>query len=189
MRSTLSFCFVVLLTINSVNAQETDPVKAWTDYMTPGKVHDLLRLYVGEWKQEITIWMQPGKPPEKFSAKASNRLLHGGRFLESKQTGEVGGRPYEGTSILAFNNATKKFTLAAFTNLGTGLTTLEGGWKEQGKSTELAGVMTSPADNKKIRIRQVIRFIDKDNMLIENYDQWPGEEERKTTEYKLVRLK
>ena len=66
------------------------------DYMTPGSVHQMLAKSDGEWTAETTLWAAPGAPPTKSTGTAVNRMILGGRYQESKNTGNFMGMPFEG---------------------------------------------------------------------------------------------
>ena len=72
---------------------------------------------------------------------------------------------------------------------GTGTLYLIGSWNSKNKIAILKGQMTNPLDNKIIMVRQKISFINKDNLLIENFDTYQGKKEKKSIRYNLVRKK
>src|SRR5690349_2936143 len=88
----------VLFVINSftANAQSQDQMKAWTDYMTPSDVHKMIAKWDGKWKEDVTMWMQPGAPPTKSTAMCTNKMVMGGRYQQSQHTGTMMGKPFEG---------------------------------------------------------------------------------------------
>src|SRR5438067_3798643 len=47
-------------------------MKCWMDYMTPGDVHKMLAKANGTWDEDITMWMDPGKPPTTSKSTAVN---------------------------------------------------------------------------------------------------------------------
>ena len=55
------------------SAQTQDQMKAWTDYMTPGDVHKMIAKWDGKWKEDVTLWMQPGAPPTKSTSTCVNK--------------------------------------------------------------------------------------------------------------------
>jgi hypothetical protein len=127
----------LLLSI-SVKGQQTDAdMKAWTDYMTPGDFHKLLAKYNGDWDEKINLWMQPGAPPQQYQSIAKNEMLMGGRYQVSKTSGTMMGMPFEGMSILGYDNSKKVFTSTWIDNFGTGIMTLNGIWDEKSKPSLL----------------------------------------------------
>lgn len=167
-----------------MNAQETDP---WAEYMTPNEVHKMLQEYIGEFKMEISMWMTEGKEPIIINVNSSHQLILGNRFLQMTQTGNMMGMEYESVSTLGYNTIDKLFSLTTLTNMGTGTLYLSGSWDKNNRIATLNGQITNPVDGTLIKVRQKISFIDKDNLLIENFDTHGGGTERKSIRYKLVR--
>jgi len=169
-------------------AQTETEMKAWQNYMTPGEVHKMIAQSDGEWNEDITMWMDPAAPPTKTTATAKNEMIMGGRYQLSKTTGNMMGMPFEGMSLVGYDNAKKTFTSVWIDNLGTGITTMEGGWDDASKSITFKGKMVDPMTGKDVSTRQVIKFLDIDTQEMEMYDTRNGKE-TKTMEIKLTKKK
>ncbi len=182
----IAIVLIALIMSNIINAQSTDP---WTKYMTPTDVHKMLEEYVGEFTMEISMWMTEGKAPEIINVNSIHKMILGNRFLEMVQTGNMMGMEYSAMSTFGFNTINKQFSLTTLTNMGTGTLYLIGFGDAKKRLTELKGQITNPLDNKLIMVRQKISFIDKDNLLIENFDTYQGQKEKKSIQYKFVRKK
>lgn len=165
-------------------AQKSDP---WTIYMSPNKVHDLLAGYIGEFEVEIRMWMDEKKAPALIKISSVNRMLLGKRFLEMQHQGQMMGMPYQATTIIGYNTISKTLDLTTMTNMGTGTLSLKGQWDATGKTANLHGQQTNPIDGKPIHVRQQLSFINSDTFLIENFDTYLGQKEKKSIEYRLVR--
>lgn len=177
---------ITLITSTTINAQEIDP---WTKYMTPNDIHKMLEEYSGQFNMEISMWMTEGKAPEIINVSSSHKMILGNRFLEMTQTGNMMGMDYQSVSTIGYNTINKSFSLTTLTNMGTGTLYLSGSWDENKKNVNLKGTITNPMDGKLINVRQQISFIDKDNLLIENFDTYEGQVEKKSIQYKLIRKK
>jgi Protein of unknown function (DUF1579) len=171
-----------------LSAQTDADMKAWQDYMTPGEVHKMMSQSNGEWNEEITMWMDPKTPPTKATATSKSEMIMGGRYQLSKTTGNMMGMPFEGMSLVGYDNAKKIFTYTWIDNFGTGTATMEGTWNDQTKSITLKGKMVDPMTGKEVWARQVMKFIDNDTQEIEMYDNKNGTE-TKTMEIKASRKK
>lgn len=112
----------------------------------------------------------------------------GGRYLVSKTTGNMMGMPFEGMSIMGFDNAKKVYTSTWIDNLGTGVISMEGTWDEATKSVNFKGKGIDPMNGKEVMMRQVIKVIDNDTQEFHMYDNKNGKEV-KTMEIKSVRKK
>ncbi|MBC7887437.1 MAG: DUF1579 domain-containing protein [Ferruginibacter sp.] len=178
--TTMSFC--------RLSAQTEAEMKAWQNYMTPGEVHKMMAQSDGEWNDDITMWMDPAAPPTKTTATTKNEMIMGGRYQISKVTGNMMGMPFEGMSLVGYDNAKKIFTSVWVDNFGTGTMTLEGTWDVQTKSITFKGKGIDPMTGKDLSVRQVMKFIDNDKMEMEMYDTKNGTE-TKTMEIKSTRKK
>ena len=135
-------CF---LAAHAQPAQEpTAEEKAWMAYMTPGPAHKMLADADGEWTEEMTIWMAPGAEPMKNTAACVNKMILGGRYQESRHSGNFMGMPFEGVSTVAYDNAMKKYLSTWIDNMGTGLMYMEGVYDEATKAVHFKGKMVDP---------------------------------------------
>lgn len=169
-----------------MNAQQQDP---WGQYMTPSDVHTLLTQYTGRFKMEITMSMGEENEPSIITVNSEHTMLLGGRFLEMKQQGTMMGMDYQSIFTFGFNNTDKQMNLTTITNMGTGTLSLFGAWDAKSKTATLYGTLTNPVSKGTINVKQVVTFVDKDTILIENYDQEGDKPEKKTVQYKLIRSK
>ena len=189
----LLFVFLLAVSSNVLIAQEEggemDPamMKAWQESMTPGPMHEMLAHRVGEWKAEVTTWMDPAKPPETSEAKTVTEAILGGRYFKSTHTGMMMGMPFEGYEISGYDNVKKKFFSIWLDNMGTGFMTSEGTYDEASKTLTLTGQMTEPMGNT-VNVREVAKDMDNDNSTFEMYVDMGGKE-MKTMEIKYTRVK
>ena len=188
-RITTTCCAILLFALfNQLNAQSEAEMKAWQTYMTPGEIHKMLAASDGEWNEEITMWMAPGAPPTKSTATAVNKMIMGGRYQESKHTGNFMGMPFEGYSLVGYDNAKKTFMSSWIDNMGTGIMFMEGKWDEKTKSVHFKGTGVDPATGKDLKIRETFKIVDADTQLMEMYCEKDGKE-FKNMEIKFTRKK
>ena len=178
-----------LLFITGGNAQSEAEMKVWKDYMTPGDVHKMIAAADGEWTENVQMWMDPNtSTPTEAIITTSNEMILGGRYQLSKTKGTLMGMPFEGWSLLGYDNIKKKFTSTWVDNIGTGTITLEGIWNDATKSIELKGKSFDPSSGKDVEMRQNIKFIDNDHQEMQMFDTKSGSE-KKTVEIKMTRKK
>ncbi|NVJ45796.1 MAG: DUF1579 family protein [Cytophagia bacterium] len=174
---------LILLIIQSftMNAQEKDP---WSVYMTPTSIHELFSKYEGEFQMEIE--MNGLNEPVLISS--SHKMILGGRFLELKQKGKMMGMDYESIYTIGYNTIDSTISMTTITNMGTGTLALQGEWNENTKTATLYGKLTNPVSKQSINVRQTLEFIDDNTIIIQSFDQEEDKPEKKTVEYKFVRL-
>ncbi len=177
----------VLFTTN-VFAQNDDGMKVWQDYMTPGEVHKMIASANGEWSGAITMWMDAKTPPTQSTGTVTNEMIMGGRYQLSKTTCMMMGMPFEGMSLLGYDNAKKIFTSTWIDNFGTGTMTLEGTWNAATRSIEFKGKAVDPMTGKDMAVKELVKFTDNDNQEMQMYEMRNGTE-IKTMEIKFTRKK
>src|SRR5450755_3463634 len=167
-----SFIIVSLLICISNAKLFAQDMKAMQDYMTPGDVHKMIAKYDGIWNSAVSMWMKPGAPPMASKSVAVNTMILGGRYQQSKITGDYGGAPFEGFSLLSYDNAKKVFTSTWIDNFGTGTMTLEGTWDTASRTIIFKGKMFDPMSGKDIDVKETIQYVDdntvKNQMFVES---------------------
>lgn len=189
------FSFSVLLLgifFNVFNAfpQEMDQeamMKAWQEVMTPGEEHKMLEGVVGEWEGDISMWMDPSQPPQNYKGTSTYKTILGGRYIEGIYTGSMMGMPFEGRDINGYDKAKKVYFTFWIDNMGTGTMYLEGTYDKNTNSLNYSGETVDPMGNK-MKVREVIKMIDKDHSTFEMYMDM-GQGEMKSMEIKYTRKK
>ncbi|HLK29298.1 MAG TPA: DUF1579 domain-containing protein [Puia sp.] len=154
---------LILTCIGNVNLFAQD-MKAMQDYMTPGDVHKMIAKYDGTWNSSVSVWMQPGAAPMTSKSVAVYTMILGGRYQQAKMTGDYGGMPFEGFSLLGYDNAKKIFTSTWIDNFGSGTMTLEGTWDAASKTITFKGKMYDPMSSKDVNIKETIQYVDDNTM-------------------------
>ncbi|MGE5432143.1 MAG: DUF1579 domain-containing protein [Syntrophomonadaceae bacterium] len=180
---------LIILSSAFISAQENqqDMMKAWQEYMTPGQMHQMLAKEVGEWKTEISMWMDPGQEPTKAEGTMVCEALFDGKYFQSKHTSTFMGMPFSGIETFGYDNAKKTFFTTWIDNMGTGIMYLEGKLDEATQTVIYTGTMTDQM-GKVIKVRETLKVIDNDNIYSEMYMDQNGKEV-KTMETKLTRKK
>ncbi len=170
-----------------LSAQMTEAEgKAFTDFMTPGKIHAMMAKSDGDWKQSITFWMNPGAPPMQMNSTCHNEMVMGGRYQLSTSEGEMMGMPFKGQGLTGYDNVRNIFVTTWIDNMGTGIIYMEGKWNDATKAIEFAGKMTDPMAGKAIDARQVLTFMDDTHQKLEMFVMH-GDQEFKSMEILISR--
>lgn len=179
------FVALVCSTFLTARAQDEAAQKAWMDYMTPGPMHKMMAMANGTWNTDITFWMSPDGPSSKSTGTCTNRMILGDRYQESVFTGDMGGMPFEGHGIMAYDNAKKVFQSVWYDNMGTGIMVLEGRMDDATRTMTLTGSSVDPS-GKALGIREVFKWVDDNTQMMEMYMTQDGKE-FKSMEMKLTR--
>ncbi|WP_080777346.1 DUF1579 domain-containing protein [Chryseobacterium phocaeense] len=177
---------------DSASAKEWKPVdsatamKAWMEYSTPGEMQKTLAASDGNWTGTTTTWMENGGNPVTSQSECTNKMILGGRYQQSTYKGNFMGMPFEGMSLMGYDNTKKKFVSTWVDNMGTGIMHAEGDWNPSKKSIELKGKMTDPArPGEECDFREVYTFTDANNHMMEMY----GPDSKTGKEYKTMEIK
>jgi hypothetical protein len=134
--------------------------------MQPGPEHARLVDMAGEWNIEVRMWPAPDAEPMISTGTASNRMILGGRFLESRS--EAGADPMriESLILLGFDRRRSEYTLIALDTWGTYYVTAAGPADASGRMT-LDGVNDDPISKVRETYQMIYRPIDADTFVHE----------------------
>lgn len=177
---------MLVLCVGLAFAQSDAKMKAWLAYMTPGENHTILAKDVGSWKTEMSMYEDPNSAAVKSAGTAEISMILGGRYQQSIYKGDMGGMPFEGISIVGFDNTKKIFVNSWIDNLGTGLMVMEGKWDTPGKKITYTGKTVDPVTGKEIKVRQVLTIEDEKSQYMEMFMVENGKE-YKSLELKMTR--
>jgi len=188
MKKITPFISLVLLLIgsNTFAQQSQEQMQKWMDYMTPGPMQQMLAKADGSWNEEITMWEAPNSTPQKMTASCENKMILGGRYQSSTSTGSFNNMPFEGHSLVGYDNIKKVFQSTWIDNMGTGITKLEGPYDPATKTVTFSGKMVDPMGGKEVDMKQTMKFIDDNTQLMEMYIIQDGKE-FKNMEIKFTR--
>ena len=111
----------------------------------------------------------------------------GGRYQQANITGSFSGMPFEAMSIIGYDNMKKRFFSTWIDNMGTGVLNSEGPYDAATNTITLIGTELDPMSGKDMKMRETIRMIDDNNMVMEMYTITGGKEV-KNMEIKLKRI-
>jgi len=161
-------------------------MQVWTEYMTPGPMHEMLAKSVGDWKTISRFWMDPAGEPMESEGTGKTEMILGGRYQKSTHKSSMMGMETEGIFIMGYDNATQEFTATWIDNIGTGTAIAKGRYDESTNSITLNGTMVDPTSKQEMKFKEVYKFLDNDHHLLEMYIVIDGQES-KSLEIEFVR--
>ena len=180
------FMFIGVLFSFTAFAQDQDAMmKEWQKAMTPGPEHEMLAKMVGEWDGDITMWMDPTKPPETSKGTVKYESIFDGRYIVGKFSGNMMGMPFSGMDITGYDNVKKVFFSSWYDNMGTGVMYVEGTYDKNSNTCNYTGETMDPMGNK-MKVREVVTVIDKNHSKFEMFMDM-GTGEMKSMEIKYTR--
>jgi hypothetical protein len=142
---------------------------------TPGPAHKALEPLVGNWKAEVKCWMDPDGPPSVSHGTAKARWVLNGRFLEEEFRGDMMGRPFEGRSLMGYDNTKQTFNTVWVSDMQTSMFTSEGKGEKDNKVITLEGKSTCAASGQKdVLMKSVFRIMGPDKHIFEMFDESKG---------------
>jgi len=168
-------------------AQSEAQMKAWQAYMTPSENHKILAKDVGIWKTEMSSYMEPNAPAIKSVGTAETSMILGDRYQQTVYKGDMMGMPFEGISVLGYDNTKKVFVNSWIDNMGTGMMVMEGKWEKPGKTITYLGKCVDPMTGKDMKVRQVVTIENEKSQYMEMFMTESGKE-RKTLELRMTKI-
>lgn len=131
----------------------------------PGPEHAGLMALAGAWDVEGFMWSGPGAEPMKLGFPAENRAVLGGRFLESRASGELMGMPIEALTIYGFDRRHRRYTVVGFDSFGTYYVTGAGTMDPATRTVAMDGTDDDPVTKTTQVYTLHLRFVDPDTYV------------------------
>ena len=153
------------------NAGNEEMMKKIEAAATPGPAHKALDALVGDWKAEVKCWMEPGGVPNVSYGTAKASWTLNGHFLEEEFHGEMMGKPFNGRSLMGYDNTKQTFNTVWVSDMQTSIFTSEGKGENGNKLITLEGKTTCAGTGRKdVPMKTVFRVISPDKHVFEMYD-------------------
>jgi len=165
-------------------AQDQKMMEQMMKYGTPGKEHELLKKYVGDWDVEISAWKDATSAPDKSQGTMKNTLIFDGRYLKADFDGEIGGMKSLGLEIIGYDLLKKMYTTFWIDSWSTSFMTTGGTLDASGKVLTETGTFPDPMTDGKTmqKVRNVTTFKDDGSYTFEMYMVDPDGKETKSME-------
>jgi len=182
----LTIFIFIFSSLISAQDNQADQQKAWMDYMTPGKYHEMMAKSVGEWKTVTKYWMDPSGEPMVSEGTAVNVMILGGRYLQSTQKTTMMNMPFEGIAIQGYDNAKKEFVSTWIDNMGTGIAYSTGMYDDATMTLKLKGKFVDPMTGGDLNFTENFIIVDDNHQKMEMF-MIQGDKEVKWMEMELTR--
>lgn len=170
-------------------AEQQAMMDAMIKAATPGPNHKMLGSMVGDWTFVMRMWMDPSAPPSETSGTVTNRPLMGGRYVQGDYKAQVMGMPFEGASVVGYDNVSGQFVSTWLDNMSTGIMYMTGSYDAASRSfTYSAEMPDTMQPSTKVKVREVVRVVDDNQHVMEMYETRGGKE-LKTMEIVFKRAK
>ena len=148
-----------------------DDMKPCPNMPKAGPEHAWLKQFVGEWESENEAYMEPGKPPVKFTGTDSIKPL-GEFWILSEVKSTMMGTPFTGLMTIGYDTDKKKYAATWVDTMTGHLWTYDGTVDSTGKALVLETEGTCPMHPGKLsKFKEVIELKDKDHQVFTSYIQ------------------
>lgn len=160
-----------------------------TKYGTPGKNHELLKNYAGNWDVEMKMWQSPGAEPMVSKGTQKGELILGGRYVKCTYEATMMGMTYHGLEIIGYDLFENKYITLWIDNMGTGFVKTAGVLDASGKILTEMGEWPDPmAEGKTMqKVKNVTTFIEDGKYTFEMFMVMPDGTEFKSMELTATR--
>ena len=172
-----------------MSAEQKAMMEAWQKFATPGEGHKSLAGMVGHLGRRGHVVDGPGSAPEKSKGVSENRMVLGGRWVETKFTSQMMGMPFEGLGYTGYDNYKKKYMGTWQDNMSTAVMVSEGTFDAAGKVLTQTSTMDDFMTGKKQAIKMTTTIVDPDHHVFEMWGPDPSGKVSKQLEIKYTRRK
>jgi hypothetical protein len=155
-------------------AEQQAMMEAWDKAGRVGPEHARLAKHlVGNWTTKQSMWMDEKSPPQTSTGRAVQTAILGGRQIR------FGGAPFEGTGLMGYDNAAKRYVSTWTDTMVTGIVVGQGQYDEASNSYTLHNRMSDPMHpGQESKMREVLKVVDADHLVQEMFEMHGGKEVR-----------
>ncbi len=164
------------------SAAEQEAFDAYLKLNRPGEPHRMLASMAGPWNLEVRSWTAPDTPPRIEHITATRTMILDGRYLREELAGTMMNTPFQGVSLLGYDNVKQKFVSAWMDNVTTGIFVTEGSYDPATKVLTMSGMMWDAVKQKDMPVRTVSRNLGGSPEQLEWYVPGPDGKDMKTLE-------
>ena len=124
----------------------------------PGPEHRRLAALTGEWSLRVEHAPTPAATPVTGTGTASNRMILGGRFLQSEAVVQLGGARSEGLLLVGYDRRASRYTMLGLDTFGTHYVEAEGPFDEASGAIVMYGEEHDPITRRTERFTVVVRL-------------------------------
>ena len=166
-------CGALVTAQQSTPEQQKAMQQAMLEQMKPGPEHGTLAALEGKWSMDVVYRMGDG-PVMKARGVANNRMILGGRFLQSSATSKnpmgpgLGDPDVESLALYGFDRRTKQFTILGLDTMGTYWVSAAGSRTADASIVMSGETLDDHAGSQEIRkYDMVLRVVDPDTYVTE----------------------
>lgn len=190
----LATCAIVLSSLAAVaQEQKMSPeqkaaMEAMVKAATPGEAHKKLSSMAGTWNTKVTMWMQPGAPPQVSTGTSTNKWVLGGRWMQETFDGTFMGKPFHGVGYTGYDNVKEQYVGTWMDTASTAVMTSMGK-AEDDKTYSFTSTIDDPLTKKPMDMKTKVTVTDKNHHTMEMWGPAPDGTQFKMMEITYTRKK
>jgi hypothetical protein len=152
--------------------------------------HKALAADAGTWDADVTMWMDPSKPPTTSKGTSVRTVVNQGHYVTDSFSSEMMGRPFQGFGVQGYSKERKQWFGFWCDSMGSAPEIMWGTADAAGKVITFDGPEMTCMMGKFIP-RWVVKHDDADHMSFEHWSKYPtmGDQYNKEIEVKYTRRK
>ena len=172
-----------------MSPQEKMMMEQMMKYGTPGPGHELLKKYVGDWDVDISMWPNPGGPPQTSKGTMKNALIFDGRYVKCDFEGMMGGMNAKGLEVIGYDLFKRMYTTFWIDSWSTAFTFTSGTLDAAGKVLTETGLFPDAMTDGKTmqKVKNVTTFMGDGKYKFEMFMVMPDGKEMKGLELVYTR--
>ena len=131
----------------------------------PGPEHQRLARLAGTWDVSFQMFSHGGGPSMNAKGVAENRMILGGRFLESRMVAGEDPMKMEALVLYGFDRRHAKYTTVGYDTGGTYYVTAAGTWADSSRAITLSGTDDDPIAKHTQVYDMHLRIVDDDTYV------------------------
>lgn len=190
----LGICAVLLFSIAAIaqeqkmSPEQKEAMEAMMKAATPGEAHQKLSSMVGTWDTKVSMYMQPGAPPQVSSGVSKNKWVLGGRWVQETFTGTFMGKPFSGIGYTGYDNVKGEYVGTWMDTASTAMM-VSTGKAEDDKTYTFTSSMADPVTKKSMDLKTKVIVTDKNHHTMEMWGPGPDGNVYKMMEITYTRAK
>lgn len=170
-----------------ISAQDKQMMEMMMKYAMPGKNHELLKKYVGDWDIEARSWAKPGDEPMMSKGTQKNELIFDGRYVKCQFEGMMMGQKFMGIEIIGYDLFQNKYVTFWIDTMSTYFFLTTGTLDATGKVLTETGMSPDPMTGGMQKVKDVTTFMQDGKYKFEMFMVGPDGKEFKTMELLATR--
>jgi hypothetical protein len=151
-------------------------------YGMPGKEHEYLKKYAGDWNVEMKSWEKPGAEPMVSKGTMKGEVIFDGRYLLLHFDSTMMGMPFKGLQLMGYDLFQKKYVTVWVDNMSTAFAPTTGTTDAAGKVFTETGVWPDPSTGGTSKVKVVTTWLAGGKYTFEMFMPMPDGKEVKWME-------